>query len=59
MSTTNDKLAYTIPEACHAIGLSRSKIYELIAQGRLERRKIGKRTLIPVESLRALIARED
>lgn len=50
------KLAYSISEACHAVGIGRSKLYELIGQGRLETRKIGSRTLIPAESLRALIS---
>lgn len=51
------KLAFTISEASHAIGIGRSKLYELIAQGRLETRKIGSRTLIPAESLKALLDR--
>ena len=53
------KLAFTIAEACHAVGLGRSKIYELIGQGRLESRKIGSRTIIPAESLRKLAAHGD
>lgn len=50
------KLAYSINEACHAVGIKRSKLYELINQGRVTTRKIGSRTLIPADSLRALIA---
>lgn len=50
------KLAFTIAEACHAVGIGRSKLYELIAEGRLETRKIGSRTLIPAGSLYALIS---
>ena len=53
------KLAFTIAEACHAVGLGRSKIYELIGQGRLETRKIGSRTIIPADSLRKLVAHGD
>jgi excisionase family DNA binding protein len=52
------KLAFTIAEACHAVGIGRSKLYELIGQGRVETRKIGSRTLIPADSLRTLIAGE-
>ena len=60
MHTNNTpKLAFTIPEACHAIGIGRSKLYELIAQGRVETRKIGKRTLIPKGSLEALLERSE
>ena len=53
------KLAFTIAEACHAIGIGRSKLYELIAEGRVETRKIGSRTLIPAGSLNALISQAD
>lgn len=50
------KLAFTIAEACHAVGISRSKLYELIGEGRVETRKIGSRTIIPANSLRALVS---
>lgn len=53
------KLAFTIAEACHAVGIGRSKLYQLIGQGRLQTRKIGSRTLVPAESLRALISSGD
>lgn len=58
-TNSTPKLAFTIPEACHAIGIGRSKMYELISQGRVETRKIGKRTIIPADSLRGLIAGGD
>lgn len=53
------KLAFTITEACHAVGIKRSKLYELIGQGRIETRKIGSRTIIPADSLRDLVAGGD
>lgn len=53
------KLAFTIAEACHAVGIGRSKLYELIGQGRLETRKIGSRTLVLADSLRALLTAEE
>lgn len=49
------KLAYSISEAAHAISIGRSKLYELIAEGRVETRKIGKRTVIPAASLHRLL----
>ncbi|MEM6898805.1 MAG: helix-turn-helix domain-containing protein [Pseudomonadota bacterium] len=52
---TLPKLAFTIPEACQAIGISRSKIYELIGHGRIEARKIGSRTVIPAKDLEKFI----
>ena len=58
MTAANDdgfKLAYSPAEAAKAMSLSESSIYELMAEGRLERRKIGRRTLIPRYSLEALL----
>ena len=51
----NSKLAYSISEAAAAISIGRSKIYLLIAEKRLETRKIGKRTVIPAASLHRLL----
>ena len=58
MNTANvafEPLAYSISEACRVSSLGRTRVYQLIGEGRLEVRKIGKRTLIPAASLRALI----
>ena len=57
---TNDppKIAYSIKEACKASSLGRTTIYSHIATGRLLARRIGGRTVIPAESLHALIAGE-
>ena len=41
-----EKLGHTIDEACHAIGIGRTKIYEEIAQKRLRVVKIGRRSII-------------
>ncbi|WP_324740122.1 helix-turn-helix domain-containing protein [Tsuneonella sp. CC-YZS046] len=49
------KLAYSVREACEATSLGRSSIYKLIANGKLETRKVGNRTLIMAASLNALI----
>lgn len=52
---SSEQLAYSIAEACRVTSIGRTRLYGLIAEGRLEVRKIGKRTLIPAASLRALI----
>jgi excisionase family DNA binding protein len=49
-------LAFGIPEACNALSLGRTRIYALIAEGKLEARQCGGRTLIPGDSLRAFVA---
>ena len=52
-----EPITVRIPDACRMIGIGRSKLYELIASDDIEVVKIGRATLIRVESLRALIAR--
>jgi hypothetical protein len=51
-----DRISCTIPEASAATGLSRSKLYQEIAAGRVETSKIGGRTLVLIPSLENLIA---
>ena len=53
-----EPLAYSIADACLVTSIGRTRLYELIGQGRLETRKIGKRRLIPADSLRRLIEGE-
>lgn len=55
---TPPKLAYSINEACEATSLGRTNLYAIIAAGKLKANRIGGRTVIPADSLRALIAGE-
>ena len=58
MSAANDnKLAYSIPEAAKALGISKTTIWRLIAAGDLSTFKIGCRTLIRSDALRGLVDR--
>lgn len=50
-----EPLAYSVADACKVSSIGKTSLYALIAEGRLEIRKIGKRTLIPAASLRRLI----
>ena len=52
------KIAYSIKEACRASSLGRTTLYAHIASKRLRAVRIGGRTVIPADSLRALIAGE-
>ncbi|MBX9989353.1 MAG: helix-turn-helix domain-containing protein [Phreatobacter oligotrophus] len=45
-SAPRERLAYSVDEAAACLGLSRAHVYRMIAQGRLQPRKAGKRTLI-------------
>lgn len=49
------KLSVTIPEAVAMTGISRTSIYKLFAEGKLVRRKHGKRSLILVEDLERVV----
>lgn len=52
-----EPISVRIREACRLTGVGRSKLYELIAAGEVETVKIGRITLVPMTSLRALITR--
>ena len=45
-------IAYNVQAACTALGIGRTHLYQLINDGHLEIRKIGRRTVIPVSSLK-------
>jgi excisionase family DNA binding protein len=48
-------LAYTFAEAVRVSGIGRTTIYALLASGRLDARKVGRRTLIPAKALREFL----
>jgi excisionase family DNA binding protein len=49
-----DPILCSIPDAAGALGLSRSKTYELINEGRLITVTIGRRRLVVIQSVRRL-----
>ena len=49
------RLTCTIDDACEATGLGRTKLYELIAARRIVTTTIGRRRLVVVRSLLALL----
>jgi excisionase family DNA binding protein len=51
------RLAYSLKEAARTLGLSRSTLYKLIAQGDLRALHIGSRRLIEVADIEALLSR--
>lgn len=54
-SATPDRLSYTIEGARVVIGIGRSSIYKLIAEGKLTKITVAGRTLIKADSVRRLI----
>ena len=49
------RLTCTIDDACEVTGLGRTKLYELIGTGRIVTTTIGRRRLVGVRSLLALL----
>ena len=53
-----DRLLLRPAEAAEVIGVGRSKCYELLASGELPSIRIGNSVRVPVDALRAWIARK-
>lgn len=49
-------IAVSVSECCRYMSLGRTKIYQLIRDGRLKASRIDRRTLVVMSSVRALIA---
>jgi hypothetical protein len=49
------KLAYNVNEAMAALGIGRTKFYELARNGKIDLRKIGGRTVATAASLHRLV----
>lgn len=54
-SSSPEPLAYTIHDACRVSSIGRTKLYALVKEGRLEVRKIGRRTVVLAASLHRLV----
>ena len=52
-----DKLLLTPTEAAAALGIGRSKVYELLQAGQLQSVHIGTCRRIPADALQALVSR--
>jgi hypothetical protein len=50
-----ERLGCSPAEACVALGIGRTLLYDIIAEHRIEIRKLGRRTIISVASLLALL----
>lgn len=50
-----DPITVTIENAKSALGIGHTTIYRLINEGALETVKIGRRTLVKTDSIRALV----
>lgn len=50
-----ERLAYSINDTAKVLSLGRTSVYAMIADGRLDAFKLGRRTLIRAESIRRLV----
>lgn len=55
---TAEPLGYSIKGAAQALDCSERTIYNLIYAGKLRRKKLGSRNVIPASDLRALVEAE-
>ncbi|MEN2787559.1 helix-turn-helix domain-containing protein [Sphingomonas qilianensis] len=51
-----EPVTVTIDGARKALGLGRTTVYQLIKAGRLKTVKVGRRTLVRADSIRALVS---
>jgi excisionase family DNA binding protein len=49
--TASDQLLIPVPQACAMLGVGRTTLYALIAEGRLPSVQLGRRRLVPREAL--------
>ena len=55
MTISPEPLTYSIKEAIRLSSIGKTRIYELINAGELKVTRIGRRTLVRADSLRALL----
>lgn len=48
--TETPRAAWSVPQFCERYPVSKGTVFALLRQGKLQRVKVGRRTLIPVES---------
>jgi len=52
-----DPILVGVKEAAAIIGIGRTALYKLLGEGKLKAIRIGRRNLIPIEELKALVER--
>jgi excisionase family DNA binding protein len=50
-----ERITVSVSDACCLVGIGRTKLYELLKNKQIQTVKIGRRTLVKVSSLQALV----
>jgi excisionase family DNA binding protein len=50
------RLAYSVPDFCAAVGISRAHAYRMVRKGLLRVVRLGSRTVVPVAEVERLLA---
>ena len=58
ISPQSERFAYPVNDACHALGIKRTSLYELAKTGQLRLIKIAGRTLVPRSEIERLTSVE-
>lgn len=58
LEVAGEAITVRIPRAIELLGIGRSKLYELIAEGEIDTIKVGSATLVVVTSLKASVLRQ-
>ena len=53
----NEKLAYTVEEACTVTGFARSRLYKAIGEGTIKTFKAGRRRMLSAKALQDFIGK--
>jgi excisionase family DNA binding protein len=53
---SENRMTMTVEQAAEALGVSRGSAYEAVRTGQLPTVRLGRRVLVPIEGLRALLA---
>jgi len=58
MATRPVRRVFSVPESAEILGISRSTAYELVGAGKLRSIRLGRRILVPMRAIEALIEGE-
>jgi excisionase family DNA binding protein len=55
MNQIHQPLTYSVADACRITSIGRTKLYELISQGKVATVVVGRRRLVRADSIRKLV----